>query len=310
MANIAPKTEKQPEAGAALIEKYEAAEDPDTHPVPETVAQEPVRPAETHAEPPAPKHPAWLARKAKQAGLDEAEIAGITTDDLKDQLLVLAEQRREVQQDRPRNDQGQFVKQEAPPEPAFEIADKRLDDFAPELRGILTDLTKPLVDEIKALKKQLADVGERDQVRERNAHFDKLDQLFNENEEQFGKGRRSRLAQDSKELARRVAVINEMGRIQKADPSIPFDESFEMAAERLDYVKKAAPPPAAPAPAKVKDADPDPHGFSNGKMLTPTNRISAAMPKGESAAKEFIREWRNKVTTPENGDEDEASLAD
>ncbi len=315
MANIAPKAEKEPaDAGTQLLQKYELADDQEPEPVPVAATAESVAvPVETPT-PPANKHPVWLAKKAKMAGMDDQEIGELGSDDLKDALLVLGESRRDMQQAGPARDPqtGQFVKpQEAAPvaEPEFSLKDlgideKRLEIFDPEFSKILSDVTKPLLDRIKKLESGLGEFDKRDQARARDAHFDKLDQLFNENDTYFGKGSRSKLTKGSPEMIRRQAVINGMAAAFQTDPSLSFEENFEKVSKALTGSTPApAAKPTSPPPAPK--VDPDPKGYMNGQTVKPSNRQTKPEPKGHSAAVAAVADWRKSFVPAESTEEED-----
>jgi hypothetical protein len=202
---------------------------------------------------------------------------------------------RDQLRERQRDESGRFTKQEDQPhavqptkEEAFNLKELGIDaskwsaDATTE--QILTDVLKPLVAKIRELETGVKQVAERDQIRERNAHFDRLDQKVAANEALFGKGQRSELGRDSDELARRVAVINEISRINSINPNLPFNEAFDRATKRLNYVSQPK------AEVKPEPIDDDPHGFRNGATIQPTNRVTKPPPKGDQSAKAKVAE--------------------
>lgn len=289
------KSDTPADAGTELIEKFEFPEDPNSNPAevkPEPVAE--VKPVEPVV-PVKPAHPSYLTRAAKAAGFSDAEIDEMPTADLKEAVNIVAmtrqtdQRQRENDASRQRDDSGRFVKQPDAPAPEFDLGKElgvKTDDWNEETRAILTPVVKHLAGQIAELKDQLTKVNERDQNRERNAHFDKLDQLFVQNEDLFGKGQRTDLDRDSDELARRVAVIGEMTRMQAADNGLSLKEAFHKATKRLNYVSAPKPAaPAAPAPEPARDVTvPDPHGFLNGSTIVPASRATKPEPKGVKLA--------------------------
>lgn len=299
---MAVESAKVEEPGKALLEKFEFPEDPHSNP-PEPVAEEPK--AEVKAEPvapAAPKHPSWLTRAAKLAGVSDDDMAEMSSGELEKAIPLFAASKKQdqnerefISQTRQRDESGRFTKQEDQPqavqptkEEAFNLKELGIDaskwsaDATTE--QILTDVLKPLVAKIRELETGVKQVAERDQIRERNAHFDRLDQKFAANEALFGKGQRSELGRDSDELARRVAVINEITRINQSNPNMPFNEAFDRATKRLNYVSQPK------AEVKPEPIDDDPHGFRNGATIQPTNRATKPPPKGDQSAKAKVAE--------------------
>lgn len=99
-----PEPKTAAEAQAALLERYEAAEDADSLPAEERAAPAPAPKAE---EPPPsvpasiaatdpPKHPAWLLRKAKKLGMDDDDLHELDTDELRAEVAERAAEERTV----------------------------------------------------------------------------------------------------------------------------------------------------------------------------------------------------------------------
>lgn len=320
MAKRKPPTPATPvaDAGAAVIEKYELADENDGLPVAAHAAAVET-PAEVPAElvPEKPKHPAWVLRKAKQSGLQEDEINSMSTDDLKDSLLVLAEEKRVIQ-DRPRNDSGQFVKPEPVPEAPFSMKDLGIEpnEFMDEsTTNILTKVLAPLHAEIKKLKAEVGEVRQRETHRDANAAFDRMDQLFTENESVYGKGTRHKLGKNTPEKDRRDAVIKLMLSIPPEQRQT-IEDDFERISNSLfgTLSKTTGSPASTPKPAEpIVDHETEiVNRFRNGSTIQPTSRQTAPPPKGDQSAKDFVRKWRKEnleAAIGSNSDaDDEASL--
>lgn len=273
------------DAGTKLLEQFDFPDDPANEPVEAPPAPE----AKSTPEPEAkPAHPSWLTRAAKQVGIDDAEMASMPSSDLEKAVTILAQSRAEdrriqdAQTSRQRDEQGRFVKQEKPEEAPAEFSLKDLGLDSSKWTGeetteqLLSSIAKPLMDQIKELKAKLSQIEERDTVRERNAQYDRLDNLFNEQSTVFGKGNRQKL-KPGPELSRRKAVIGEMAAIQQADPGVSFEECFERATANL-FGK-----PHAPEAPEV-----DPKGYQNGSTIRPTVRQTKPQPKGDAAAMKAV----------------------
>lgn len=344
---LAPKA-PQTDAGDALLQKYELADEND--PV-ETFAKTPVveTPPAKVAEPPnnqndnsvpepAIKHPNWVVKQAQKLGVTQQEIDSTPTDELKDQLLFAANQRERIEHDnpgRPRDENGRFVS--APPEPSapapepeFSLSSLGIDPAwlnNPETptEALLTGVLKPVVKQnndlakkIEKLQGEIAALYQAEQHRVMNKQFDELDTMFVSQDTIFGKGNRKKMDQNSDEFSRRMAVINEMGRIKQADQKGDSADHFALACKRLFYTapsSEAVSPAATPKPvAPATKPTSDPLGFAEGKLQRPSSLQSPPPKKGDAAALDHIREWRaNMVGAPssQNGiGDDEESLSE
>src|SRR4051794_14733179 len=98
----ADTTSPQPEdPGKKLLEQYKMPVDPDSHPPSEPEPEVEVR-EDSPSPPPTPKHPAWVSRAAKLAGLDDGELREMSTEDVKDAILLSkrqSDEHRDVQRD-------------------------------------------------------------------------------------------------------------------------------------------------------------------------------------------------------------------
>lgn len=294
---MATETAPEPvqDAGTQLLEDFPV--DPST--VPEPAAEASAEPAEeVVAEPAKPVHPSWLARAAKQVGLDESEIAGMATDELRSAVDVLSKTREpEIRRD---PETGRFTKPaaEAEAEKPFTLKDIGIDDSkwteGATAVEIATDIVKPLLAQINELKKELDGVKGREHVRERDAHFDRLDKLFTQDESLFGKGTRQSLKAGTPEALRRNSVIGAMQQIKQSNPSMSLDEVFEKATGALFAGMKPQESGLA-----------DPKGFLNGHTARPTVRQTKPTPKGDKAAIEAVAQLlatRSEVYAPEQDD--------
>jgi len=323
MAGRKAKSPAPADAGAKLLEKYEMADDATTRATdpPAYAAAAPAEPAaETRpaAEPkaPAPKHPAWLARKAKEVGITAAEADELSSDELKDAIALTTTRREENRSDarvafnaagRPYDTvTGQLLPQNTPastfdhlqPKPAAPAVEK---PFALREYGIdtskltadsstdeiLTAALEPMakryeamVKRVDALEAALAEAQGREQVRETNAHFDRLDQLFAQDRETFGEGSRYDLDQSSTEFAKRQAVIGRMNQLHQANPRGSLKGHYAQAVSDLGY----KPAPAAEPTVNGQTAD----AYRNGQVLAPTPRVSPKAPKGVKSAQAAV----------------------
>lgn len=307
------ETSKPTDEGTKLIEQFEMARD---EPEVETVAAPSAEPV-VETPPPAPKHPKWVMNAAKQAGLADDELAEMSKDDILEAVALKFGRDREMRQELPRDDSGRFAKQEAPPPPEPEYSLKELgidprdlEVFDENTQKMLTAITKPLYQQVKELKEQLAEVGQRESLREADRHADLLDEMFAENEDVFGNGNRRKMNRDSVEFETRMNVIREMGAIHQTDKSLKIEDVFEKAASKvIKYVKAlkgaAAPAqeaaPVAPAPVEPpktngKLSQEEIDRFKNGRTALPANRSTAKPPKGVKAAEAAVGPILQRMT--------------
>lgn len=335
-ATATPPNAAPADAGDALIEQYELADENDpveTVSAPKAAAQTPPvklsdpTPGQIDQSeaPVAIKHPAWVVKQAKQLGVTQQEIDSTPTDELKDQLLFASNQRERIQHDnpgRPRDEHGRFVA--APPEPSAPAQEPEfslksigvdLDEADEFTQNTLTKVLAPLVKQISALQAELAGVKQAEQERQVGQFYDSLDQMFNENETVFGKGSRKKMDPTSDEFFRRKMTIEAMRQIKAEDPHGSREDHFALACKRLFLTAPTSAPtppvetpkPVAPAVKPAKD----PHGFANGKLTQPTGRVAAPAPKGDGAALDHIRDWRKNFIPDAGGDatsDDEETL--
>jgi len=251
-----------------------------------------------------PKHPAYLVRSAKNVGFDDGEIEGYTTAELKEAVNIVAMTRQQDARERQvlesvnRGPDGKFVKKEETPAPEvpFSLKDAGVDlsDADEFTQGLFAKALKPILDKFKKLQsdyeEKIGAIEARDQQREVNAHFDKMDQLFATNEAVFGKGARSKLTKGSPELKRRVAVINAIPEIKTDNPEWTIDECFEAASNDLFGSLAPKVEPKAEVVEEVEEPieKKDPHNFRNGSTIKPTTREGPPKQKGTKAAIEHV----------------------
>lgn len=278
---------------------------------PEDAASNPVEPqpetapvAEVKQEVAKPKHPKYLLTAAKSAGMDESDIAECESKaELERAIGIINSTRhqdireRQVLESVNRGPDGKFVKKEEAPaaEVPFSLKDAGVDlsDTDEFTQGLFAKALKPILEKFKKLQsdyeEKIGAIEARDQQREVNAHFDKMDQLFATNEAVFGKGQRSKLTKGSPELKRRVAVINAIPAIKTDNPDWTIDECFEAASNDLfgSLVPKVESKPVVPEPEPEPEVK-DPYNFRNGSTIKPTTREGPPKAKGTKAAIEAI----------------------
>lgn len=292
-----PKTEETPEdAGTKLIEQMNMAQD-----VPE-VEESAAPVVETPPEPEKPKHAKWLVNQAKRSGIEAEELAEMSKDEILEAIAVNNQRDREFRAgERPRDDSGRFVKHEPaepvtpPPEPELKDIGIDLSEFDDETAARLNKALRPLAKQVKELESRLAKADQRDAHREANAHADRLDQLFLENTDVFGKGTRHRMNKNSDEYSLRMMVISEMSRLNQADPSLSFDECFDKASSVIKKfaTPKVETPKTEPTPVATTNGvhkEELINRFKNGTTAVPANRSTTKPPKGIKAAEDAVKE--------------------
>jgi hypothetical protein len=268
----------------------------DDTPEPETPAKpQPGEPDTVEVETPKPaaKHPAWLTRAARKAGYDEADLGEMTTDEVKEAIVLRGQERASTNVSNAVDAQlnaagrpydpatGRLLP--ATPEPVVEDKPFNLKEkLGVDLSGLKDDATteeilnlviKPLMDRLEKFEARFSDLDKREQSRAMNAHFDRLDQLFAEDADRFGKGARQRL-KPGPELAKRKAVISRMDELRNEEKGIGLEEAFERASTELFGAKQAAPPKEDPLIAK----------FAEAATIRPAQRNGPSPKKGRTAA--------------------------
>lgn len=292
-----PKPAPKADPGAELLKKYEMAEDVPDEPDP-PIQPQPDVPDTVEVETPKPaaKHPSWLSRAARKAGFDDTDLSEMSTDEVKEALVLRGQDRAATgvadavainAAGRPYDPAtGQLLPAGVvPPTAPAGTEDKPFslkDSLGVDISGlkedatteeILTLVVKPLLARIDKLEAGVSEFDKREQARQMNAHFDRLDQLFAEDPDRFGKGARQRL-KPGPELAKRKAVIARMGELHNEQKGIGLEEAFERATDELFGTK------SAPAPKE----DPNIAKFADAATIRPANRNGVKVQKGRAAA--------------------------
>jgi hypothetical protein len=288
--------------GTKLLDEFPVDADTQTA-FPEPVAAEPVV-AEVPA-PAKPMHPSWLVRAAKAAGMDDGEIGGMNSDELKSATQLLAstrdrdrQERETVQSARQRDPEtGRFLPaedvshSEKTEDKPFSLKDVGIDptkwEEGTSAETIATDIVKALLGRIDGVTKEVGTLKEREVNRERNAQFDRLDKLFTQDEATYGKGTRQSLKPGTPEAIRRQSVIAAMDQFKGS--GITLEEAFQKATDALfGGLTKQEPVEIA-----------DPKGFLNGHVARPTVRQTKAPPKGPKLAAANLAARMSEYATDE-----------
>ena len=291
------------DAGTQLIEQFDMAQDVPEEQTDILTKRSEEAPVETVSEPVVekPKHSKWITNQAKRVGIEADELAEMSREEVLEAISLSTEREREFRAaERPRDDSGRFTKPEPPapePEKEFDLKDYGIDlgeDANEFTRDAFKKALSPFAKKIKELESQLSETKQREAHREANAHADRLDQLFLENTDVFGKGTRHRMDKKSDAYSLRMMVIGEMQRISQSEPGISFDDAFDRASSVIK--KFAAPKAETPAP----EPEPKPaatngvhreeviNRFKNGTTAAPANRSTAKPPKGVKAAEASV----------------------
>jgi len=294
---------EKPDAGKALLEQFDIPVDPASNPQydPEPAAEPAAEAVEPAVETPKPKHPSWLVNEAAKLGIENADA--MDSAELKDAVSIISRTRAAEQSVRQRDPEtGQFVKAKDPETPKeFSLKDAGINseawDADTPATKIAADIAQPLMKIIGELKSELSALKERDETRERNAQFDKLDQLFATNETVFGKGARHSLKAGSDEILRRQVVISAMGTLKQQNPGLSLDDAFRKVSETL-----FGRPAQEPAPTRLDKTEP----FANGHTIKPTVRATKAPPKGDAAATAAVEQLlKERAVSAEPTEHDE-----
>lgn len=241
------------------------------------------------------KHPRYLLHQAKDLGMDPAEVAALSTDELGEAVAAQAawavgRARQDTLRnsiDQPRQAPEPLVRRE--PESAAEEIDWGQDesgrklsdrDYLPPIAGAIRT-TRALEKRIAELEKRLGDLGEREVRREANSHFDRVDQTFaklNDLEAVLGKGGRHDLERESPEMQRRMAVLESAKRLAGENATLEQQLAKVPQAARLLFGDRPAAAPEKPDRAAVER-------WNEAATARPTHREGALeLPKGKAAA--------------------------
>ena len=278
--------------GAALLQKYAVAEDPDSTPTeqPESTAGAPdtsgsasptaAAPVGTPPSTPAsvandaPRHPESLVRRARKLGFDDDDLADLDTDSLRD---AVSERLASTAAERaatavlnaagrpydpatgrllPANQPAQAAEQPKGDEFALGMTPDDLENagVTRDLHPVLQKLLAPLVAEIKALKADRDQLVAEAKHRRAGETVTRFDKQFSKHADVYGDKPFEELDPESGEYSRRQAVYAEMGRVVAAGQQTTFEKDFAKAHARLFGSFRAAAP--APAPeAKPAEAN-------------------------------------------------------
>lgn len=229
-------------------------------------------------------HPAYLVRIAKQLGFTEEEIQGIPPETLglavaKVQETKLAE-RRVDSIERTQHEAASQARQSAADQPIppqkeepFELPIEEYDDK-------LVNVLKRLDRENKAMRAELNQLRNVEINRQQESLTQKMDRLFAEKKDQYGEQPGKKLAKDSPEMHRRLAVLSLMERLGPGDP----EELFAKAHTAIYGTSK----PAEPKPDK--DLEARKKQWEEAGVSRPTHRTGAPEPNGRAKAVQSVAE--------------------
>lgn len=252
----------------------------------------------------APKHSAYWLKRATEAGIDEADIAAMSTEELTAAVRHESGAKRKLGVDTSRANQ---TTAEPPPlpEPPIAIGD---DDF-----------DAPLVKILRHLQARLDAVENREARRNNQAVVNKLDGMFSKDKDIFGEGPTEDLDENSAEYARRQMVMSGlMGLAQTGKRSTLAKDYAKLAVAFKGVVAPKAPKKSAEAELEPSEVAP-----KNGSRLTaeqeawleggherPTHRAATELAPGVNKAKQtFSRGVRQlEVTRPASATDENDEL--
>jgi hypothetical protein len=252
--------------------------------------------------PPATKHSPLLLKRAKDLGLSEEDLAEYSPSELKDHLRELAwdrmlERQAKILEERWQGPQpavhgGPTGGQDVPPAAAPDTdLDVGLDpeQFTPEVIGAFKSLKKQNLD----LQRRLEALEHGQQAQAQQTFEVRADRVFAKFPNIFGEGRGFEL-QGTPEYARRVAVIEQVQRMQKEPGSL--EQKLSRAALIL-YPQLTERKPEPKRPGHSVDE------WNDGALAKPTNR-NTSEPPSEAKARKSVAKW-----FAENGVTQEAGVA-
>ncbi len=220
--------------------------------------------------------PAYLVRMAKHAGFTDEEIQGIPPEALGLAVAAVHERRREDVVERTHHEAADKARQGAASPPVPPQADEPFELPAEEYDDKLLNVLKRQDKELKTLRQEIAQLRNVEVSRQNETLTQKIDRLFDESkaDDRFGKGPGKKLAKDSPEMKRRLAVLREMETLGPGD----IEENFEKAVTTL---YGAAPKPK-PAPEKELEARKE--EWNRSGVARPTHRVGAPEQNGRGKA--------------------------
>lgn len=275
-------------------------------------------PAKTETLPAAPpKHNSFNTRLALEAGISQSEIDGYSPDAL--EAVLHREWRarkadreqvtnRDVRANEPSGVPVEFVDPKTSPPPAFDdgLTD---DNSTPEIRAALSkrydalkaDFDKRLAD-LESSHKEVRGHVEQQVYMTRQQQSDKW---FSDHSDQFGKGIRADLSDDSADLQRRVAFDKLAAGMSKKGDTIA---SAYDRAHRVVYGEAPKPAPVAPVVAGPTARERE---WQAGGVARPTQQAPGEEPKGRTRAIKKVEEIRRAQNDQSlNGSAEYAELPD
>lgn len=304
-----PDTTKETDAGTKLIEQFEFPEDDASLPK-EAKPNETATKAPAEDQPKLPEHPRWLINAAKRAKISAEEMATMSTDDLKEaiSLAPAVETHNNVATDVNKvlardPATGQFVSPTQQPADQQQIPQQQVQrpqpkDITLESLGIdagkwdettpaseiALQIVKAVINHVQpeAIRSKLDAMEGEFRNRAMNETFDKLDQLFVTKKGIFGDQSRFEMDQTSPEFLRRQAVIDAMGKMRAASPSLPMRACFDKVTSAMfgNLIPRSEPKP-----------DPEIAEYAAGVTNQPAIRATKPAPKGTKAAEETVRKF-------------------
>lgn len=269
---------------------------------------------------PEKKHPDHLVRQAIEFGLEESDLADMTTPTLYKTVNQFLVQERRIASSfaKQRDLEGARVPQPAPAAatpPAEEEFDFGVDlnDFDPRLVAALKKAAVGSKEEVKALRAALAEKEQREVSREMAGNVELLDAAFAKlANPMLGQGTGATLAADpakQAEFKRRIAILNACGindlrQVNRLTIMKQLREANELLFGAATPAAPAADPYGAALNGKPKPRISE-QDWENGTVARPTQRNGSPELKGEALA---IKNLTEKMRDMESQRTDDAEL--
>jgi hypothetical protein len=277
---------EQPEAKTPTLADSYHIEPPDDDIEIPTEAADPAPASETTpsspATSPAPQHSPRLLRRARDLGLADEDVAGMSSDQLDDTLYLMERQARQMSRRSPE----EIVTErsvERTPEPEPE-ADLGLDeDVDPRIAAALKKLHKENAD----LKKHIASRDQQQQQTVAQRAIATADRFFNENQAVYGKGTAHDMVPGSKFAKKRNAIYQAAVDDGTAGS---FHEKLQRA--HADMFGETKPAEEVVPPAIQQRLDKRTEEWSEAGLARPTARKGAPEPNGPKKAAKTLDKLR------------------
>lgn len=217
-------------------------------------------------------HSARTLRLGRDQGLTDAEMKGMTPEDVADEIYFRQQKRVATAEAEAKAARATKPEAEAKKEPKADFGGADLTDVDDQIVAALTHLEA----RVRAAEAAGNGAAQTIQNRDRMTAQQRIDALFAANPDHFGAG--GKLSR--KEISRRSAVLGHLKMLQEAGEQTTLEKDFADACESLNF---------GGAAAKDKD-DAEVEKWKAGGLEKPAARPEPEPPKGENRATQAVRQ--------------------